>query len=84
MQDVDVSPFGVPSGVVRPRAAGRSGWCVFWPSSACAGPDPALDLFKRLKLMQDVDAVLADAAPMIGMHGLDLGRGARGWCCAIC
>jgi heterodisulfide reductase subunit D len=30
------------------------------------------DLFKRLKLMQDVDAVLADAAPMIGMHGLDL------------
>ena len=24
------------------------------------------DLFKRLKLMQDVDAVLADAAPMIG------------------
>jgi heterodisulfide reductase subunit D len=30
------------------------------------------DLFKRLKLMQDVDAVLADAAPMIETHGLDL------------
>ena len=30
------------------------------------------DLFKRLKLMQDVDAVLADAAPMIATHGLDL------------
>jgi Fe-S oxidoreductase len=30
------------------------------------------DLFKRLKLMQDVDAVLADAAPMIATHHLDL------------
>ena len=30
------------------------------------------DLFKRLKLMQDVDAVLADAAPMIATHQLDL------------
>jgi heterodisulfide reductase subunit D len=30
------------------------------------------DLFKRLKLMQDVDAVLADAAPMSETHGLDL------------
>jgi Fe-S oxidoreductase len=30
------------------------------------------DLFKRLKLMQDVDAVLADAAPMIATHRLDL------------
>jgi hypothetical protein len=30
------------------------------------------DLFKRLKLMQDVDAVLADAAPMIETHHLDL------------
>jgi len=30
------------------------------------------DLFKRLKLMQDVDAVLADAGPMIALHGLDL------------
>ncbi|HVC60481.1 MAG TPA: (Fe-S)-binding protein [Acetobacteraceae bacterium] len=30
------------------------------------------DLFKRLKLMQDVDAVLADAAPMIAAHHLDL------------
>ena len=30
------------------------------------------DLFKRLKLMQDVNAVLADAAPMIEAHGLDL------------
>jgi heterodisulfide reductase subunit D len=30
------------------------------------------DLFKRLKLMQDVDAILADAAPMIETHDLDL------------
>ena len=30
------------------------------------------DLFKRLKIMQDVDAVLAAAAPMIGAHHLDL------------
>ena len=30
------------------------------------------DLFKRMKLMQDVDAILADAAPMIAAHGLDL------------
>ena len=30
------------------------------------------DLFKRLKLMRDVDAVLADAAPMIAAHRLDL------------
>ncbi len=30
------------------------------------------DLFKRLKLMQDVDAVLAEAAPMIEGHHLDL------------
>jgi heterodisulfide reductase subunit D len=30
------------------------------------------DLFKRLKLMQDVDAVLAEAAPMIEAHQLDL------------
>jgi heterodisulfide reductase subunit D len=30
------------------------------------------DLFKRLKLMQDVDAILADAAPMIETHHLDL------------
>jgi Fe-S oxidoreductase len=30
------------------------------------------DLFKRLKLMQDVDAVLADAAPLLAMHQVDL------------
>jgi Fe-S oxidoreductase len=30
------------------------------------------DLFKRLKLMQDVDAILADAGGMIDTHGLDL------------
>ena len=36
------------------------------------------DLFKRLKLMQDVDAVLADAAPMIATHQAGSGRGARG------
>ena len=30
------------------------------------------DLFKRLKLMQDVDAILAEAAPMIETHHLDL------------
>lgn len=30
------------------------------------------DLFKRLKIMQDVDAVLAAAAPMIEAHHLDL------------
>jgi heterodisulfide reductase subunit D len=30
------------------------------------------DLFKRLKLMQDVDAILAEAAPMIAAHDLDL------------
>jgi heterodisulfide reductase subunit D len=34
-------------------------------------------LFKRLKLMQDVDAILADAAPMIETHHLDLDE-ARG------
>jgi hypothetical protein len=30
------------------------------------------DLFKRLKLMQDVDAVLADAAPLLAMNQVDL------------
>ena len=30
------------------------------------------DLFKRLKIMQDVDAVLAAAAPMIEAHHMDL------------
>lgn len=30
------------------------------------------DLFKRLKIMQDVDAVLAEAAPMIEAYRLDL------------
>jgi heterodisulfide reductase subunit D len=35
------------------------------------------DLFKRLKLMQDVDAILAEAAPMIETHHLDLDE-ARG------
>ena len=30
------------------------------------------DIFKRMKIMQDVDAILADAGPMIGVHGLDL------------
>lgn len=30
------------------------------------------DLFKRLKIMQDVDAVLADAAPLIAANGLEL------------
>lgn len=30
------------------------------------------DLFKRLKLMQDVDAILAEAAPMIAANRLDL------------
>lgn len=30
------------------------------------------DLFKRLKLMQDVDAILADAAPLIDTNALDL------------
>ncbi len=30
------------------------------------------DLFKRMKLMQDVDAILAEAAPMIETHHLDL------------
>ena len=30
------------------------------------------DLYKRLKLMQDVDAIVAEAAPMIETHNLDL------------
>ena len=30
------------------------------------------DVFKRLKIMQDVDAILADAAPLIGTNHLDL------------
>jgi hypothetical protein len=30
------------------------------------------DLFKRLKLMQDVDAVLADAAPLLATNQVDL------------
>jgi heterodisulfide reductase subunit D len=30
------------------------------------------DLFKRMKLMQDIDAILAEAAPMIETHHLDL------------
>jgi len=30
------------------------------------------DLFKRLKLMQDVDAVLADAAPLLAANQVDL------------
>jgi hypothetical protein len=30
------------------------------------------DLFKRLKLMQDVDAVLADSADMLAMNHVDL------------
>ena len=30
------------------------------------------DLFKRLKLMQDVDAILAEAAPMLDCHHIDL------------
>jgi Fe-S oxidoreductase len=30
------------------------------------------DLFKRLKIMQDVDAILLDAAPMLAENGLDL------------
>jgi hypothetical protein len=30
------------------------------------------DLFKRLKLMQDVDAILAEAAQMIDCHQIDL------------
>jgi heterodisulfide reductase subunit D len=30
------------------------------------------DLFKRLKTMQDVDAILEDAAPLIATNGLDL------------
>jgi hypothetical protein len=30
------------------------------------------DLFKRLKLMQDVDAILAEAAPMLETHNLEL------------
>jgi Fe-S oxidoreductase len=30
------------------------------------------DLFKRLKIMQDVDAILMDAAPLVETNGLDL------------
>ena len=30
------------------------------------------DLFKRLKLLQDIDAILAEVKPMIETHGLDL------------
>ena len=30
------------------------------------------DLFKRLKIMQDADAILLDTAPLIEMNGLDL------------
>ena len=30
------------------------------------------DLFKRLKLTQDVDAILAETAPLIETHHLDL------------
>ncbi|WP_428486578.1 hypothetical protein [Rhodopila sp.] len=30
------------------------------------------DLFKRLKIMQDIDAILQDAAPMLTANGLDL------------
>jgi hypothetical protein len=30
------------------------------------------DLFKRLKLMQDVDAIIADSADMIAEYDMDL------------
>jgi hypothetical protein len=30
------------------------------------------DLFKRLKIMQDVDAILADVAPLMATNGIDL------------
>jgi hypothetical protein len=30
------------------------------------------DLFKRLKIMQDVDAILAESSNLIGVNGLDL------------
>lgn len=30
------------------------------------------DLFKRLKMMQDIDKILVDVAPMLATHGLDL------------
>ena len=32
------------------------------------------DLFKRLKIMQDADTILADSADMIAEYGLDAGR----------
>jgi hypothetical protein len=35
------------------------------------------DLFKRLKLMQDVDAILAEAAPLIDCHQIDLDEARR-------
>jgi hypothetical protein len=30
------------------------------------------DLFKRLKIMQDVDAIIADSADMIAQYDMDL------------
>ena len=32
------------------------------------------DLFKRLKLIGDADAIMATVGPMIGAHGLDAGE----------
>ena len=29
------------------------------------------DTYKRLRLMEDVDAILADSAELIALHGLD-------------
>ena len=42
------------------------------------------DLFKRLKLMQDVDAVLADAAPMIASAPGSIWTRRARWCCPTC
>ena len=35
------------------------------------------DLFKRLKLMQDVDAILVEAAPLIETNRIDLDEARR-------
>ncbi len=62
----------VTASYARTSATGRSRSSISWNLSARAWVLRRPDLFKRLKLMQDVDAILAEAASMIETHHLDL------------
>ena len=55
-----------------PATAAASRSSISWSCSARGSASHAEDLYKRLKLIGDIDDIIVETAPMIAAHSLDL------------